>query len=94
MAFHNQSLDAWHFDNISPDDIKVRAEREITLEAVLTQWTVSTDPKVHLNAIKELVNTGATHIVIHSGSQNQLKTINFYGREVLPTLRSDQLKVS
>lgn len=83
-----------YFDNISTEEIEARAEKEITLEDVLDQWTVSNDPKVHLNAIKELVDAGATHIVVHSGSSNQLETIDFYRREVLPAVRSGQLVVT
>jgi G6PDH family F420-dependent oxidoreductase len=82
---------AWthgYYDNVSPKDIQTRAEKEIKLEDVLKEWTVSNDQRVHLNAIKELADHGATHIVIHSGSPNQLKTIDFFGREVLPTVHS------
>ncbi|MGD0644185.1 MAG: TIGR03557 family F420-dependent LLM class oxidoreductase [Candidatus Bathyarchaeia archaeon] len=85
---------AWthgYYDNISPHDIQLRAEKEIKLEDVLKEWTVSNDPKVHLNAIKELTDHGATHIVIHSGSPNQVETIDFFGREVLPTIRNGQI---
>ena len=85
---------AWtngYYDNISPRDIQARAEKEIKLEDVLKEMTVSNDPKVHLNAIKELTIHGATHIVVHSGSPNQLETIDFFGREVMPTVRSGQM---
>jgi len=71
---------AWtqgYYDNVSPLAIQMRAEKEIKLEDVLKEWTVSNDPNVHLKAIKELSDHGATHIVIHSGSPNQLKAIDF-----------------
>ena len=85
---------AWthgYYDNISPIDIQNRAENEISIDEVLRDWTVSTDSKVHLNAIEELTDLGATHIVIHSCASNQLKTIDFYNKEVLPALRRQKL---
>ena len=81
---------AWEhgfFDNVSPAEIQARAEREIALEEVLAGWTVSLDPKEHLDALKELAHHGATHVVIHSAAENQLKTIDFYSKQVLPALR-------
>ncbi len=85
---------AWthgYYDNISPQQIQARAEKEIKLEDVLNEFTISNDPKVHLSAIKELTEHGATHIVVHSGSPNQLETVDFFGREVLPAIHSGQL---
>ncbi|MGA3112394.1 MAG: TIGR03557 family F420-dependent LLM class oxidoreductase [Candidatus Bathyarchaeia archaeon] len=85
---------AWthgYYDNISPLDIQRHSEKEIKLEDVLKQWTVSNDPKIHLNAIKDLIEHGVTHIVIHSGSPNQLKTIDFFAKEVLPVVRSGKI---
>ena len=41
---------AWksgYFDNISPVEIQAHAEKEIPLERVLQDWTISKDPKVH-----------------------------------------------
>ena len=88
---------AWnhgYFDNINPQDIQARAEKNIKIEAFLKTCTVSNDPAVHLSAIKELVDLGATHIVVHSGAENQFETIEFYGREVLPKIHSGQLVVA
>ena len=85
---------AWthgYFDNFSPAEIQARAEKEIKVEDVLKEWTVSNDPKVHLKAFNQLTELGATHIVVHSGAQNQLKTIELYGKEVLPAIRSGQI---
>ncbi len=79
------------FDNISPSDIQSRAEKEISIEDVTKDWTISTDPQVHLNAIKELANLGATHIVLHVAMPNQLEIIDFFGHEVLPTIKTGQL---
>jgi TAT-translocated FGD2 family F420-dependent dehydrogenase len=97
----HDALEKWRFiakawthgfhDNVSPTDIEAKAKAEISLEEVRNQWTVSTDPQVHLNAIGELADLGATHIVIHSGASNQLKTIDFYRKQVLPALRRKRL---
>jgi hypothetical protein len=80
---------AWthgYFGNISPADIQAGAEREIRVEDVFKEWIVSSDPKIHLKAIKELTDIGTTHIVVHVGSANQLENIDFFGREVLPAI--------
>lgn len=92
--FINNAWEPGYFDNLSPLDIQAKAEREVNVDDVLKSWTVSNDPKVHLNALKELVDAGATHIVIHSASPNQLETIDFYGREVLPAVHSGQLVIA
>lgn len=75
-----------YYDNVSPSDIQARAEREVTLERVLAEWTVSRDPEVHRRAIGELGRLGATHVVVHVASPNQLQVIDYFGREVLPRI--------
>ena len=77
---------AWksgYFDNISPVEIQAHAEKEIPLERVLQDWTISKDPKVHRDPIQELGNLGATHVVVHIAAADQLKVIDYFGREVL-----------
>jgi TAT-translocated FGD2 family F420-dependent dehydrogenase len=76
-----------YFDNISPKDVQTKATAEIPLESVYKNWTVSADPEVHLKAIRELASLGATHVVAHVGTQNQVEVIEFFGREVLPLMR-------
>jgi TAT-translocated FGD2 family F420-dependent dehydrogenase len=80
---------AWepgYIDNVSPVDIQARAEREIPLQQVLEQWTVSADPGVHAESIEQLVDRGATHVVIHFAGQDQKKAIELFASEVLPRL--------
>lgn len=80
---------AWQkgfFDNISPSDIQTRAEREIPLETVTENWTVGRSPRTHIDAIEELADLGATHVVVHCASPNQRKVISFFGRKVLTRL--------
>lgn len=82
---------AWkpgYFDNVSPDEIQARAEKEIPLEKVLDQWVVSKDPRVHANAIQELYDLGATCVVVHVATQDQKEVINFFGGKVIPAVRN------
>jgi G6PDH family F420-dependent oxidoreductase len=70
-----------------PQTIQQRAEAEIPLEKVYADWAVGTDPEVHIKALTELFNTGATEIHIHSGQPDQKRVIDFYGKAVLPKMR-------
>jgi F420-dependent hydroxymycolic acid dehydrogenase len=76
------------FDNISPSEIQTKAEKELALEDVIKDWTVSTDPRVHGDAIDNLAELGATHVVVHVPTPNQSEAIDFFGREVLPAMRT------
>ena len=71
-----------------PQTIEQRADAEVPLEKVYEEWPVGTDPNVHLKTITELFQSGATIVNIHSGQADQKKVIDFYGKEVLPKLRS------
>ena len=51
------------------------------------RWTVSTDPKVHLEAVRKLFESGASLVNIHSGQADQSKVVQFYGTNVLPQIR-------
>jgi TAT-translocated FGD2 family F420-dependent dehydrogenase len=82
---------AWEhgfYDSISPHDIQTRSEAEIDLESVYKDWAVSANPQDHIEAIRQLAEKGATHIVVHVGMPNQLEVIDFFGKEVLPAIRS------
>lgn len=81
---------AWekgYHDNVSPEDIQSRAEKEIPLDKAMENWVVSKDPKEHEKAIRQLADEGATHVVLHSAARNQLEQIEFLGREVIPRLK-------
>jgi TAT-translocated FGD2 family F420-dependent dehydrogenase len=74
--------------NISdPAEIERRAEDEIPLDQLVAEWPVGNDPGVHVKAIAELFDSGATIVNIHSGQPDQKKVIEFYGSEVLPKFR-------
>ena len=70
-----------------PQTIQQRAESEVPLPSVYGDWPVSRDPEVHVKAITELFDGGATIVNIHSGQADQRKVIQFYGKEVLPRLK-------
>jgi F420-dependent hydroxymycolic acid dehydrogenase len=72
-----------------PAQIERRAEAELPLPKVYGEWTVSTDPNAHVQAIKKLFDSGATIVNVHSGQPDQQKAIDFYGKEVLPLLKKE-----
>ena len=73
-----------------PDPVKIeqRAQAELPLPKVFGDWTVSSDPDAHVQAIRKLLDSGVTIVNIHSGQPDQQKVIDFYGREVLPRVRN------
>jgi F420-dependent hydroxymycolic acid dehydrogenase len=89
----NQAAELWRFGpkafkgyyNVpDPGQIQQSAETEIPTEKVLEGWAVGTDADVHIAKIKELQESGATIVNIHSGQADQKRVINFYGEKVLP----------
>lgn len=77
------------YQNIpDPAQIQKRAQAELPLPKVYGDWTVSSDPSAHVQMIKKLFDSGVTIVNIHSGQPDQQKVIEFYGREVLPRVRS------
>jgi TAT-translocated FGD2 family F420-dependent dehydrogenase len=77
------------YQNIpDPAQIEHRAQMDLPLPKVFGDWTVSTDPGVHAQTIKNLFDSGVTIVNIHSGQPDQQKVIEFYGREVLPRVRN------
>ncbi len=80
---------AWKslFDVRDPATIQQQADAQTPLHEVLKSWAVGTDPAVHVNAVRELFDSGATIVNIHSGQPDQKKVIEFYGAHVLPKFR-------
>ena len=74
-----------------PKEIQQRADRGHSNDAVLAGWSVGTDPKVHIEAVQRLFESGATIINIHPAQQDQEKAIDFYRRSVLPELKASLL---
>lgn len=76
-----------------PDPRRIRhlADAEISLEQVYADWPVSLDPKVHIDAMEKLFASGATIVNIHSGQNDQRRVIEFYGNDVLPSLKKNKI---
>jgi TAT-translocated FGD2 family F420-dependent dehydrogenase len=72
-----------------PAQIERQAQAELPLPKVYGDWTVSTDPSAHVQAIRKLFDSGATIVNIHSGQPDQQKVLEFYGKEVLPRIRGN-----
>ncbi len=69
-----------------PAEIQRRAESEQPIEQIIKEWPVGTDANLHVTKIKQLFDSGANIVNIHSGQQDQARVIEFYGSHVLPKL--------
>lgn len=87
---------AWSLSVGDPDprSIQRRAQQNVPLEQVYAQWPVSEDPDVHVQALQKLIDSGVTHIFIHSPQPDQARVISFYGEQVLPRLSTTPLAES
>jgi F420-dependent hydroxymycolic acid dehydrogenase len=87
---------AWkpYFNIRDPRTIQERAQAEVPIEKVTEGWPVGTDPELHVKVLTELFKNGATGVHIHSGQRDQRRVIHFYGKEVLPRLRSISRKAA
>jgi F420-dependent hydroxymycolic acid dehydrogenase len=70
-----------------PAQIERQAREDLPLPEVYGDWTVGTDPAVHVTAIQKLFDSGVSIVNIHSGQPDQQKILDFYGTQVLPQLR-------
>lgn len=75
-----------YYNVLDPETIQRRAESELALEKITSDWAVGTDPDVHVKKIQELFDAGATIVNVHSGQADQRRVIEFYGKQVLPQL--------
>lgn len=91
----HESAQMWRFipqawdnfiDNPDPEAIEEEAEAKISDKKVSSDWVVSKDPAEHAAAIQTLFDAGITEVYVHSGQQDQMQIINFFGKEVLPRL--------
>jgi F420-dependent hydroxymycolic acid dehydrogenase len=64
-----------------------RKAQDNSLESVYKDWPIGTDPEVHVQGIRKLVEAGATIVNVHSVQPDQHRAIEFYGKEVLPRIR-------
>ena len=74
-----------------PQAIQDRATAELPLSKVYGDWPVSMDPAVHVKAITDLFQSGASIVNIHSGQADQNRVIEFYGKNVLPKVKSTSM---
>lgn len=70
-----------------PAEIQRRAEAEVPTDELLAEWAIGTDPKVHIEAVQGLFDSGVKLVNIHIGQADQHRAIAFYGSHVLPALR-------
>jgi hypothetical protein len=70
-----------------PQTIHQRADSEVPLDQVYSEWPISTNANDHLKKVNELFESGATIVNIHTGQADQERVIEFYGKEVLPKLK-------
>jgi TAT-translocated FGD2 family F420-dependent dehydrogenase len=75
-----------YVNNPDPRVIQRQAAQEVPLDEVYKDWSVSTNPTIHVESLQKLLDAGATHILVHSPQPDQERAIQFYGREVLPRL--------
>ena len=82
-------VNAWKnlYNVCSPVEIQQKADAETPIDEVTKSWAIGTDPAVHVNAVRELFDSGATIVNIHSGQPDQRKVIEFYGAHVLPKFK-------
>jgi len=73
-----------YFNIRDPQAIQDRANAEIQIERLISNWPVSTDPEVHSRKVLELFESRATIVNVHSGQADQRRVIEFYGKQVLP----------
>lgn len=80
---------AWskYVQNPSPVNIRQQAMQEVPIDQLLKMWKVSPDPKVHIEAVQQLIDSGIQHIQVHSAQADQQKVIDFYGDKVLPHIK-------
>ena len=73
-------------DEHDPREIQRRAEELSPPERVIRPWVVSREAGPHIERLRGLFEAGATDVYVHSPQAEQLRVIDFYGREVLPAL--------
>jgi alkanesulfonate monooxygenase SsuD/methylene tetrahydromethanopterin reductase-like flavin-dependent oxidoreductase (luciferase family) len=79
---------AWnpYYEIRDPKTIRERAGKEVSMEEIFGEWTISADPERHAKSVQELFESGVTMVHIHTGQDDQRKVIEFYGEHVIPKL--------
>lgn len=76
-----------YYNNSDPAAIQQQAGSDISIDKIVGEWPIGTDPAVHVDAIEKLFASGATIVSIHSGQADQKKVIDFYSASVIPSFR-------
>lgn len=84
--FHPKGMERSMLYDPDPRSIERKAE-DIPLQMVYQDWQYGTDPEAHAQAIQKVLDAGVAIVNIHSVQPDQMRAIEFYGREVLPRLR-------
>jgi F420-dependent hydroxymycolic acid dehydrogenase len=81
---------AWKglFNVPNPADIQRKADDGTPIQEVLNGWAIGTDPAVHIRKMRDLFDSGASIVNVHSGQPDQASVIAFYGTHVLPAVRN------
>jgi coenzyme F420-dependent glucose-6-phosphate dehydrogenase len=75
--------DDWH----DPKAMYERAENEISDDEFRESYIISSDPKQHVERIREIEQLGATVVCLQNGSGSAPEqALEVYGKSVLPTL--------
>jgi coenzyme F420-dependent glucose-6-phosphate dehydrogenase len=64
-----------------------RLADELTDEQVAKRWIVASDPEQALAQIKQYVDWGFNHLVIHAPGDDQTRFLDQFAADVLPRLR-------
>jgi coenzyme F420-dependent glucose-6-phosphate dehydrogenase len=64
-----------------------RLADELTDEHVAKRWIVSDDPEEVVEHIRQYVDWGFNHLVVHAPGGDQSRFLSQFGTDVLPRLR-------
>jgi TAT-translocated FGD2 family F420-dependent dehydrogenase len=80
---------AWekYVEDPDPTHIRRQAEKEVPIDDVLAKWKIGSDPRLHIDALQELVDGGVSTIFVHSADPDQEGFIDFYAKKVLPKVK-------
>jgi TAT-translocated FGD2 family F420-dependent dehydrogenase len=70
----------------NPDTVQQVAQAT-PLAKASSDWTVGTDPRVHVDAVQQLLSAGITPF-IHAPQSDPRRVIDFYGQQVLTRLQN------
>ncbi len=81
---------AWSVFVNNPDPVAINqgADQQVPLDEVTNNFVVGADPEIHAQRILGAFKAGISQAFIHSAQKDQQKVIDFYGKQVLPLVRS------